>query len=240
MVPRSIYVLLLGFCIELIPVVFPARNIRVQNKVPNVPGIRRAASTRKAICKNLNNSPPLRGPNLQIKPKHIPKKVLLRLSEAGANVTKCPGEGLYVIENIHFGDEAWKVFEAFAESAPHDPLISIIFCPSENFCNTFMIPAKSLVPAIVREANSIRSHYANLDIGAFAGGGVPAIPKPSAFEGLQRFNTTKLTLSKLFERIQNPNHPEYPVITALPSGSFICSVFYHWTNALLIIEVFKP
>jgi hypothetical protein len=235
-------VLLLVFWIQLnlIPVVISARNIRIQSKVTNMPGKQNAV---KAICKNLNASPPLRRPSKQVKPiisKGIPKKVLSKLSIAGANVTKCPGEALYLIENIQFGDEAWKIFEAFAESAHNNPFISVLFGPTQDVRSTCIVPPDSLVPAIIVEASSIRSHYAELDVSAFAGGVVPAIPKPSAFPMLQRFNTTKLTLSKLFERIQNPNHPKYPVITALPPGSYICTVPYHWNNFVLLISVFKP
>jgi hypothetical protein len=191
----------------------------------------------------LSDSPPLRGANRQVKPKILksfPKKILSELSNAGANVTKCPGESLYMIDNMRFGDEAWKIFETFAESSPNNPLISILFGPSENVRNTSIIPSDNLSSEIVYEASSIRSHYAKLDLSAFAGGVVPAIPKPAAFSMLQSFDTAKLTLSKLFERIQTPNQPEYPVITALPSGAYICTVAYHWRNALLLIAVFKP
>ncbi len=237
------HVLWFVFWIQLIPVVNSVRNIRVQNRFRNIPGIKIVTFNLQAIGKNSNDCPPLRRSNKQLKQiisKGFPKEILSKLSNAGANVSKVPGEALYVIDNMRFGDEAWKIFETYAESAPTKPLISILFGPTEAVRNTSVIPADNLVPAIIVEASSICGHYAALNVSALAGDGVPAIPKPAAFSMIQVFNTTDLTLSKLFERIQNPNHPEYPVITALPSGSYICTVAYDCQNAALMIAVFKP
>ena len=192
-------------------------------------GIRKSKST-KIVAK-------LKSSEQRRRHAGIPKRVLNELAKAGANVTKCPGEGLYLIQNIHFGDSAWKIFEKFAESAPSDPCISVGFCPSVE---TWIIPEDDLSTGIVIEAKSIRTHYSKLDVSAFAGGVVPAIPGPKMYPMLQRFQSPKLALSKLFERIQNPNHAEYPVLTGLPSGSYICSIAHQWDNAALDITVFKP
>jgi hypothetical protein len=235
-------VLLLVLCI-MIPAVISARCVRNQNKVTDLPGkqsSKRPRITRQSIGRNETASLRLRRPKTQTKQKHLSKQLLNRISECGANVTKCPGEGLYMIDNMRFGDKAWKIFEDFADSAPNTPLITILFGPPLEVRYTPMTPSDSLIPDIVIEASSIRSHYAKLDISAFAGGVVPAIPKPGRFPAVELFNTTKLALSKLCERIQNPNHPEYPVLAALPPGSYICTVTYFWTNAALLVEVHKP
>ena len=69
---------------------------------------------------------------------------------------------------------------------------------------------------------------------------MPAIPGPIVFPQLERFQSPKLALSKFFQRIQNPNHAEYRILTALPPGSYICSIGHQWDNAALDITVFKP
>ena len=152
-----------------------------------------------------------------------------------------------MIDNMRFSDAAWKIFERFAEYAPTDPALCIIFGPPRNVWNTTICPLASLIPATVVEASSIRSHYAALDVTHHVS------PFPEAlcmqFRNLQhfliipmleRFSTTKLTLSKLFQRIHNPDDPNYPVITSLPSGSYVCTVTYHLSTDGLFITVFKP
>jgi hypothetical protein len=236
-------VLLAMSCVQLhlTPVVISSRNIRIQNKVTTVKqSVQRPRSTQQTICKNECDGLRLRKPKKQFKAKDIPKKILSELSNAGAIVSKCPGEALYSIENIRFGDAAWNIFETFAESTPNRPVISVLSGPTQDVQNTSMPYPSNIIPAVVVEANSIRSHYAKLNVTAFAGGVVPAIPKPAWGPVLQVFNTTKVALSKLIERIQNPNHQEYPVLTALPPGSYICHVIYHWTNAAVLVAVFKP
>ena len=183
-----------------------------------------------------------RPPQKQRKAAGISKNALSELSINGANVTKCPGEALYMIDNIRFGDAAWKIFEKFAESVADKPSIFVAFGPPPSIWNTSAIPPDSQVCDIVHEAKSIRSRYAKLDISAFAGVVVPAIPGPdsSTFSITEEFCTPTLALSKLFGRIQNPDQPEYPVLSSLPSGSYICTVVHMWKNASIAIQVFKP
>ena len=189
------------------------------------------------IRKNTSSIHKLKRSEKQRKPVGIPKRVLAEIANAGAKVTKLPGEGLYMIENIRFGDAAWKIFEKFGESAPDDPCITVGFCPTQDSWN---IPPDNISLEIVKEVKSIRTHYSKLNISAFAGGVVPAIPGPGYFPMIQRFDTPKLVFSKMFERIQNPNHPAYPILTALPPGSYICSIVHQWMNAAFDITVFKP
>jgi hypothetical protein len=239
---KNVLLAVLWMQLNLIAGVISTRNIRIPKKLSSLPGkqsVQLLRSTQKKISRNETASLRLRRPK-QIKQKDISKYILSKLSENGSKVTKCPGEALYLVENMRFGDAAWNIFEHFAESAPNSPLISILYSLAPDVYNTSMAPPDSLMPAIVGEASSIRSHYAKLDVSAFAGGAVPAIPKPAAFPMLQLFNTTKLALSKLCERIQNPNHPDYPVLAALPPGSYMCTVTYHWTNAALLVAVHKP
>ena len=229
-----------------IPAARSVRNIRsiesFESASANNNPIRRNRTTACTTTSTGLEGPRLRGTKKPTKPKGIPKKILSELSKAGANVSKCPGEALYLIENIRFGDAAWKVFERFGETAPDKPTIGVTFCPTTEIKCNFPCPLDSLMPWIEIEASSIRNHYSKLNASSFAGGVVPAIPGPeiTAFPVTQEFHTPTLALSKLFQRLQNPNHPEYPVLTAIPSGPYMCSVIHFWRNAGIIIYVFKP
>jgi hypothetical protein len=175
------------------------------------------------------------------KNRGIPVSVLLALEKAGAKLSKSSGENLYLVENIRFNDTAWKIFEAFAETAPDKPLVVIGFSPSQIMSETLNIPPMELRSDIVEEAMSIRTHYARLNLSAVAEGAVPDIPGPlQELPSLQEFPFGKLALSCLLKRIQNPNHPEYPTLSAIPSGSFVCSVGHHWRNVAIDISLLKP
>ena len=175
----------------------------------------------------------------QRKPKGIPKKTLEELYKAGAIVTKCPQENLYQIE-MRFGDAARENFEAFAESAPDTPAVTILYGLPDDVWNTSKAPPDSLMPDIVSEAESIKFQYCKLNVSALAGGVPPLIRRGSSCSSKQWIPTPKLALSNMFKRIQVPDHPDYPVLTSLPSGSYICSVLHIWKNAAILIPVFKP
>lgn len=48
-----------------------------------------------------------------------------------------------------------------------------------------------------------------------------------------------IAVSKMMEGIQNPP-ANYPVINALKSGSYICTLNQQWANAGVVINLFKP
>jgi hypothetical protein len=56
--------------------------------------------------------------------------------------TTCPGEALSwlcTVENIRFGDAAWNSFETFAESAPNNPVISVLFVSPQDALSRFKV-----------------------------------------------------------------------------------------------------
>ena len=236
---NHVVVVLFWIDINMFKATHSVQKIQIHNRV-----LKSTNTVRPRSGKNNTSErgPQLRGSTKQRKQGGIAKNILLQLSQAGANITKCPGEALYLVENMRFGDTTWKIFEEFAECAPDSPSIFVAFSPPPYIWNTSAIPPLDQAYEIVVEAKSIRSRYAKLDLSAFAGGTVPNIsgPDSSTLSMLEEFQSPKLALSKLFERIQNPNLPEYPVLAALPSGSYICSVVHHWRNAALVFAVFKP
>jgi hypothetical protein len=65
----------------------------------------------------------------------------------------------------------------------------------------------------------------------FDKGAVPLIPGPIDDPPLfQSFRTPEMGLSKLMARIQAPNHPDYPMLARIGSGSYICTVSQRWSD----------
>ena len=170
----------------------------------------------------------------------IPKKVISDLKCAGANVTKQIGN-MYVIQSIRFGDAASNVFAAFAELSFNDPVVVIDFDPSPSLIATCFTPNVVLGPEILREARSICGHYALLMAHHFVGAEPPLLPGPLLRPPLlQSIRHPKIALTQICLRIQDPAHPGYPTLTALRSGSYICSVSFHWLTSMSSYAVFKP
>ena len=179
--------------------------------------------------------------NEQVKDRsEIPKRVIFDLRRAGAKVTKLGGNS-YIIKNIRFRDAASDVLAAFAESCTNDPLVSIDFEPTPNIETTCLTPSVRLVPRILREARSIRTHYAPLMARHFVGEEPPPIPgplpRPLLVESIRHL---KIALMQLCPRIQKSAHPGYPTLTALPSGSYICTVSFQWLKRVTAYVVCKP
>lgn len=230
--------------LPVFPAINTAKSVHIRIISADLPKADRISSLNRPqdIKKPNLKHPPLRKadkPPKQRKPKGIPKKTLEELHKAGAIVTKCPGENLYQIE-MRFGDAAWEIFEAFAESAPDSPSVTVLYGPPEDVWNTTNAPPDSLMPEIVSEAESIKYQYCRLNVSALARGVVPSIDRSSSCQSRQWIPTPKLALSNMFKRIQVPDHPDYPVLTSLPSGSYICSILHIWKNAVILISVFKP
>ena len=170
----------------------------------------------------------------------IPEKVISDLRCAGANVTKLIGN-MYLIQNIRFGDAVSGVFAAIAESSSNDPVVVIDFAPNPSLMVTCINPSMDLGPEILREARSICSHYALLLAHHFVGAVPPLIPGPLLRPPImQNIRHPKIALTQLCSRIQDPAHPAYPTLTALRSGSYICSVSFHWLTSMSSYAVFKP
>jgi hypothetical protein len=97
------------------------------------------------------------------------------------------------------------------------------------------------IAQIIREASSIRSHYAGLNLSAVEGESLPTISGPvRAPIAIHRFPIAKLAMSALLKRIHTPNHHEYPLLAVIPPKTYVCNVCQMWPNAALDIWLFKP
>jgi hypothetical protein len=169
----------------------------------------------------------------------IPMRVLNRLKRAGANVTDL-ARNQFFVQNIRFGDAAWDVLSTFAESSSVDPMVFIAFFPLGEYAHSCLAPSRALEGEILREARSIASHYAPLMTHEFVMGVQPLIPGPLLFPPIGiMIQHPKIALIALVSRIRHPRHPGYPTLTAIRPGSYICTIFYQWRNALHSFPVHK-
>ena len=155
------------------------------------------------------------------------------LKKADANVSEV-GENQVRIQNITLGD-------SFQVPINDDPMVSIVFTPSKTIANCALAPDPAQSQGIISEALSIRSHYALLTAEDFHGGVVPPMPGPLEAPPLfQSFRCPEMAVSALMQRIQAPNHPSYPVLSGLGSGSYICTVIEKWASTATEIVLHKP
>lgn len=169
-----------------------------------------------------------------------PQCVRDAIAAAGGLVEKCPGEKLYSITNIEFGDNAWKKYEEWAATVERDPIVQALFAPSPAIAGVVLCPPLAMVGHILNEANSIIAHYAPLLEHQVFGPAPPAIPGPLAAAPINvHVRHPKVALSALMQRIQDPP-ATYPVLAALNPGSYICTVQQVWGNGVVAITLFKP
>ncbi|KAI3658392.1 hypothetical protein MP638_001392 [Amoeboaphelidium occidentale] len=170
----------------------------------------------------------------------IPLNVINELSANGACVNKLEGEEFYSVTEITFGDKAWITYEKWASGINKDSRVGANFGPGPDIVNTALLPSDNFVAAIQREARSIIHRFAGLNVQDFENGNQPQIgppiPAPPIFT---RIHHAKLALSGLMNRIQDPPL-DYPVLRALRSGSYICTIDQQWANAGVEIVLFKP
>jgi hypothetical protein len=178
--------------------------------------------------------------SLKKKSTKIPKRVLNEMQVLGALVKKLKGEDLYLVTEIVYGDEAWKVYEHWGNTIESNIIVGAMFAPPENIINSVLCPNVSLGFPIQKEANSIILHYASLRIEDFQNEKLPKIPAPIAAPKLHtNISHPTIALSKMMHRIQNPPK-NYPILDSLHSGSYICTVNQQWSNAGVVIHLFKP
>ena len=167
----------------------------------------------------------------------VPASVLKSAVKAGATREDCPGEDLCILR-MTYGDAAWGVFREWIDELDADPGVHAIFAPSANIVNTPLTPNNGLVFAILNEANSIINHYAPLVEANFPN---PVIPAPIAAPVMPiNLHHANIALNGMFERIQSINDPNYPTLSNLPSGSYICNVLIQWANVAHTTALFKP
>jgi hypothetical protein len=174
--------------------------------------------------------------------KVLPTNLVENLKVLGATVLDIPEEKLFKI-SILFGDTAYNAFENWICSLEEniDPTVMAVVNPSPNIIGTTLAPNPALTWPIQNEANSIIAHYAPLRLVDFAGGAVPVIG--GVIFGLPLgvpVAHASITLSKIFSALQNPPNVQYPTITGLSSGCYICNVIQMWSNAFVTVSLFKP
>jgi hypothetical protein len=147
---------------------------------------------------------------------------------------------------VGFGDEAWQVYEQWAETVTDDPGVTAMFTPRAGTIGTIICPNVALAFPIMLEANSIIHHYAPLSVdqvftAPLLPAVLPTIPGPlNGFPAMPIYvHHAKVALSGLIQRIQDPP-ANYPTIFGLGLGSYICHVHQQWANGVVVIAVFKP
>ena len=169
------------------------------------------------------------------RPARVPQLVLEAAEKAGAVRENCPGEDLCIMR-MTYGDPAWNVFKEWIDQLDADPGVLAIFAPSAAIANTVLTPGNGL--AVLNEANSIINHYAPLLEADFPN---PNIPGPLVAPIMPiNVHHAKIALNGIFERIQSIQDANYPVLSNLPSGSYICNVLIQWANVAHTTALFKP
>lgn len=141
----------------------------------------------------------------------------------------------YPYSEVHFvvGSAGHKALIAWSERYVVDPLVTIIIVPAR-----VPVAALAAAAAVSLEAQSIAVHCAPLSaaqIGApgFAIAAGP-IPMPPANVNVHH---AKVALTFLLATLQNPPAALYPAITAIPVGSYVCTVQYAYRNSLQTVHV---
>jgi len=178
----------------------------------------------------------------KLKKRTIPQNVKDAMIQNGCEFERFVGEDLCRI-GVEFGDEAWKVYEQWAETKQDEPAVQAVFSPNTATIEKDLCPSDATFYPLILEVNSIIFHYGPLLFEHFlqAPASQPVIPGPLIVMPCDpvRFHHTKVALSGLMRRIQAPP-ASYPTLLGLRSGSYICHVQQIWGNAIVCIAVFKP
>jgi hypothetical protein len=174
----------------------------------------------------------------------VPRDVLLAAQGAAredGRVEELPEEGLWLIECV-LDDAVYGVINGWVSGLDADPYLMAGFSPPPNILNTVLCPPNAIGIDILREAVSVAYHYAPLTRESFEGGMnvEPPIPAPLAvMPMLVNVHHAKIALNALLHRIQSLNDPNYPTISNLASGSYICNMVISWANAGQSVSLFK-
>jgi hypothetical protein len=175
----------------------------------------------------------------------VPRRVLKAAQKAGgpSEVYKAPGEDMWLVKCRH-GDCVYVIMDEWISSLPvdADPFVNVQYAPAFNLLGTTLCPPNAAVFDLMREACSIVYHYAPLTRESFGGPfALPPIPGPLEGPVENIFvHHAKIALSAIHYRIQHMNQADYPIISGLPRGSYICAVNISWMNAIQAVTLFKP
>jgi len=117
-------------------------------------------------------------------------------------------------------------------------LASVITTYIRSNVDPALIPNNGI--ALLTEANSIINHYVPLVAANFVNNQNPPIAPVIRAPQLLRVHHANIVLHAAIRRIQNPNDANYPALTGLPSGSYICNVMVLWGNVWQTITLYKP
>lgn len=160
--------------------------------------------------------------------------------KAGAVEEKDPKESLYLLR-IEDGtsSRAWSVYRDWVNKLDDaDPNVISGFAPSMDIANSVLVPNLALVGPLLREVSSIMVHMSLFTIQAFGAGLPPISPPLPAVPMVVQFHHAKVATTALVKQLQSPP-ANYPLLSSLHPGSYICHLFYQWTSAAVNVAVFK-
>lgn len=161
----------------------------------------------------------------------IPESVIAEMIMAGCTQEEVSGESPSLRTRV--GSPAWKVYADWAsELGEVDPAMLPFWDPPPQ-----NPPAQAGL--ILSEVASVITHCAHMNMQSFAMG-PPGIPLPLAAPQLPIFvHHARVAVTGIVERIQNPPR-NYPTLSNLGSGSYICDIEYRWTRATVVVAIYKP
>lgn len=170
----------------------------------------------------------------------VPDAVLSKMRDAGAVIRKDPDALLTNVSGVTFRDPAWNAYEAWANTVDASIMVGAGFGPSPQVIEARRHAPPPLTGPILIEANSIRSHFAALHPDDVDSGERVEVAGPlNVALSFQEVHPPKLAMSPMLSTIENPSQADYPSISQLPAGFYICDVAHFWSNAVVQIAVFK-
>lgn len=167
--------------------------------------------------------------------QRVPWRTLKEMKQAGAEVSRQDGIAMAIMQ---YPGPAMDVFESFvAELGDDDPVLSVLMQPPVGVPTD---PNMNL-RAVVAEASSILHYYHRLRQHDFRGGLVPALG-PVLVNNAPgvRFHHASIAGHIVAQRIAAPNDArQYPAITAVPSGHYLCTIQEAWVGTQLFIHVLR-
>lgn len=158
------------------------------------------------------------------KRKKIPQSIINEMVKLGADFEEGFKEDLCRI-SITFGDSAWAIYDNWEEHVFDNYGILAIFSPSDGIYNSIICPDINIGFSIQREVNSLiyevlNSNSLNTN---------PVLPI---------YCEKSKSLSCILQEIKSP--PEnYPTLSNLQSGMYICHIHQIWKNGVVVINVLK-
>jgi hypothetical protein len=181
----------------------------------------------------------------------VPRRVLKAARQAGGpsgKVVKAPGEDLWLVTCRH-GDRVYGIMDEWISSLPDGakPFVNVQYAPAFHLLGTALCPPNAAVFDLMREASSVVYHHCSVPVPRASLGGGPLaqpLPIPGPLEGPVGnifVPHANVALGAIQDRIQHLNQADdYPILSGLPRGSYICTLNISWMNAVQAVTLFKP